>query len=395
MDSRKRGRTWTAYWHVDGPNGSRQRSKGGFLTRADAQAHLTETLAAVRSGMFTEVNRISLGGYLLVRWLPSRKASLRPSTYDSYKTNIELHIVPAIGHIRLSSSPLTTSIASTPTNSPRVGAADADRSSRRRRSDTCTQSSTGRSGTRFVRTWSFATSPTRRTLPECRERAQASAPGHQPRCARSSSKPPTTHSVLPSFWRPRRGCGRVRSSDFDGSTSTSSMPGCPFGRRFSPSATKSYSAPQRRLAAGAPSHSTPLPSPRSSTTAWLNLRSCRRTRSCSVGQIGRRTIPTPSANASSEPSDGSASPASGSMIMPTSVLCRPRRESPCRVRLSRGVAGAPDLGRSSDTGVVLGRVWRVTAGALSVNLVLDEGWSSATTVKIGWPRWVGARSAQC
>ena len=98
---RKRGRTSTAYWHVEGAGGPRQRSKGGFLTRGEAQAHLTETLAAIHAGLFTEANRITLGEYLLERWLPSRKPALRPSTYDSYLTNIRLHIVPALGHIRL------------------------------------------------------------------------------------------------------------------------------------------------------------------------------------------------------------------------------------------------------------------------------------------------------
>lgn len=34
------------------------------------------------------------------RWLPDRKAALRPGTYDSYRANIEQHIVLAIGHIR-------------------------------------------------------------------------------------------------------------------------------------------------------------------------------------------------------------------------------------------------------------------------------------------------------
>jgi integrase len=98
---RKRGRTWTAYWHVDAAGGSRQRSKGGFLTRGEAQAYLTETLAAIRAGLFTEVNRITLGEYLLERWLPSRKPALRPSTYDRSLGNIRLHIAPALGHVRL------------------------------------------------------------------------------------------------------------------------------------------------------------------------------------------------------------------------------------------------------------------------------------------------------
>ena len=32
------------------------------------------------------------------RWLPTRKAQLRPSTYSSYRNDLELHVIPRIGH---------------------------------------------------------------------------------------------------------------------------------------------------------------------------------------------------------------------------------------------------------------------------------------------------------
>jgi integrase len=39
--------------------------------------------------------------YLTQQWLPSKQVALRPSTWASYRNNIELHIVPAIGRVPL------------------------------------------------------------------------------------------------------------------------------------------------------------------------------------------------------------------------------------------------------------------------------------------------------
>ena len=98
---RKRGSTWTAYWLLTIGDQRRQRSKGGFATKRQAQAYLNETLAALQKGDFTEPNRVTVCEYLLERWLPAKKASLRTSTWDSYRRNIELHIVPELGRIPL------------------------------------------------------------------------------------------------------------------------------------------------------------------------------------------------------------------------------------------------------------------------------------------------------
>ena len=56
---RKRGTTWTAYWWVEEPRGTVQRSKGGFATKRDAQNYLTKTLAALQTGAFTEPSKVT------------------------------------------------------------------------------------------------------------------------------------------------------------------------------------------------------------------------------------------------------------------------------------------------------------------------------------------------
>ena len=98
---RRRGSTWTAYWQVDAASGRRQRSKGGFSVRKEAQAFLTTTLGTLQSGTFSEPTKVTVREYLLDRWLPGRVSSLRPSTIDSYRRNIERHVLPALGHVRL------------------------------------------------------------------------------------------------------------------------------------------------------------------------------------------------------------------------------------------------------------------------------------------------------
>ena len=98
---RKRGSTWTTYWWVDGDRGPVQRTKGGFATKRDAQIFLTATLATLQTGLFTEPTKLTVGDYLLERWLPGRSASLRTSTFDAYRRSLELHVIPAVGHVKI------------------------------------------------------------------------------------------------------------------------------------------------------------------------------------------------------------------------------------------------------------------------------------------------------
>lgn len=38
----------------------------------------------------------TLGVYLTRTWLPSKQVTLRPSTWDTYRRNIEFHIIPGL-----------------------------------------------------------------------------------------------------------------------------------------------------------------------------------------------------------------------------------------------------------------------------------------------------------
>jgi Arm DNA-binding domain len=75
---RKRSNTWTAYWSVTTAEGERrQASKGGFRTRREAAAYLTEQLALVARGAWLEPTRLTVGQFLRDTWLPG--LDLRPS----------------------------------------------------------------------------------------------------------------------------------------------------------------------------------------------------------------------------------------------------------------------------------------------------------------------------
>lgn len=93
---RKRGETWTAYWWTTGPEGARrQRSKGGFRTKRDAQAHLTSVLSAVQTGTYSEPRKMILATFLRDEWLPT--LTQRSSTQASYRTTSEAWIIPHLG----------------------------------------------------------------------------------------------------------------------------------------------------------------------------------------------------------------------------------------------------------------------------------------------------------
>jgi integrase len=97
----RRGATWTAHatWGT-GP-AKRQIKRGGFRTRKEAQAALTELLASIDAGTFVTPSRLTVARYLDA-WLEGRAAAgLRPSTVAGYRQRVERYVVPRIGTLPL------------------------------------------------------------------------------------------------------------------------------------------------------------------------------------------------------------------------------------------------------------------------------------------------------
>ena len=62
---------------------------------------LAELVKRVHDGDYRAPDKITVGDYLLHRWLPAKQTRLKPTTASVYERNIRLHINPNIGHIPL------------------------------------------------------------------------------------------------------------------------------------------------------------------------------------------------------------------------------------------------------------------------------------------------------
>ena len=101
---RKRGSTWTWYLDVD-PNPltgrRRQQTKGGFKTRKECEAALRQAIADQRGGTLAKPSQQTIASFLVDEWLPAVKPKLRASTWASYRTNTNAHVVPVLGEVKL------------------------------------------------------------------------------------------------------------------------------------------------------------------------------------------------------------------------------------------------------------------------------------------------------
>lgn len=98
----KRGDTWTVVHDEPSPDGKRrQRTKGGFRLKRDAQTYLTDALARIDGGVYSSPSKMTLGEYLTGEWLPAVEGTLRPLSVQRYRAIVRLYIVPQIGAKRL------------------------------------------------------------------------------------------------------------------------------------------------------------------------------------------------------------------------------------------------------------------------------------------------------
>ena len=65
--------------------------------RSDAEKVLADEIKRRHDGEPVPTEKLTLGQYLTERWLPIQKSRVRASTYDSYRRNIDLHVLPALG----------------------------------------------------------------------------------------------------------------------------------------------------------------------------------------------------------------------------------------------------------------------------------------------------------
>lgn len=100
---RKRGNSWYFWAELDpGPDGERrQKSRGGFKTRKEAERAFAEFRDEVRRGDYVEPSKLTLNRFLDEEWFPSIRASVRPTTWEHYHRLFRNYLRPSFGRTLL------------------------------------------------------------------------------------------------------------------------------------------------------------------------------------------------------------------------------------------------------------------------------------------------------
>ncbi len=97
----KRGSLWSVRYDEPGETGRRQRRKGGFGTKREAEAFLAEQQTRIRDGSYATPSALTLGRFLTDEWLPAVDGTVRPLTLAAYRSRVNAYIAPRIGSVRL------------------------------------------------------------------------------------------------------------------------------------------------------------------------------------------------------------------------------------------------------------------------------------------------------
>lgn len=101
----KRDKSYMAYYTGEKINGKYVRkSKSGFKTKKEAQRFLRSVIEDIEAGLKVQGSEVLMKNFLS-EWLDmySSISGLAENTYRGYRTNINNHIIPVIGDIKLNS----------------------------------------------------------------------------------------------------------------------------------------------------------------------------------------------------------------------------------------------------------------------------------------------------
>jgi integrase len=76
----------------------RQKWHGGFGTRREAEAVRAKLVTDLNRGAYVMPGRTTLSEWIRGTWLPMTEPRVKPSTFYSYKRNLELHVLPTLGN---------------------------------------------------------------------------------------------------------------------------------------------------------------------------------------------------------------------------------------------------------------------------------------------------------
>ena len=99
----KKGKKWYYYFYVFDSAVGKKKTKwsAGFNTKNEAISALEEVRALMKLGQYHAPSNQTVGEYITSWFQDIHKPNIRPSTARGYEVNIRVHIIPAIGHIRL------------------------------------------------------------------------------------------------------------------------------------------------------------------------------------------------------------------------------------------------------------------------------------------------------
>ena len=81
-----------------GDDGKRkQKWHGGFKTRREAELALTEIVRSLEKQTYISPQRTTLAEYVHDEWVPMMRTQVKKSTWDSYRRNLENHVLPVLG----------------------------------------------------------------------------------------------------------------------------------------------------------------------------------------------------------------------------------------------------------------------------------------------------------
>jgi integrase len=79
----------------------RQEFHTGYESKKEAEQELAKVLAALATGFHIEPSKMLLSDFLRTEWLPAIRVTVRPTTFSSYETHVERHIIPRVGMLPL------------------------------------------------------------------------------------------------------------------------------------------------------------------------------------------------------------------------------------------------------------------------------------------------------
>jgi integrase len=96
----KRGQTWSYVIRVNDPDSGLSRPKwvGGFPTEREAKAARDDARVTARRGEYVHRSRTTLEDYLLA-WLTDHAASVKRTTINGYREDLERYVIPHIGRM--------------------------------------------------------------------------------------------------------------------------------------------------------------------------------------------------------------------------------------------------------------------------------------------------------